>query len=45
LYPEDARRSLWSAAELSRRLRMVGLRVERLERRRLALLARARRVP
>jgi predicted SAM-dependent methyltransferase len=43
-FPEEERRSLWSAAEVSRRLEMVGLTVERLEQRRMRLLARARRV-
>jgi len=43
-YPEDTRRSLWSAAEVSRRLEMIGLKVERLEQRGMLLVARARRV-
>ncbi len=42
-HPEDGRRSLWSAAEIYRRLGMVGLQVERLEQRGLRLVARARR--
>jgi predicted SAM-dependent methyltransferase len=42
-YPEDTRRSLWSAAEISRRLEMIGLKMERLEQRRMRLVARATR--
>jgi predicted SAM-dependent methyltransferase len=43
-YPEETRRNLWGAMEMTRRLEMVGLRVERLEQREMRLLARARRV-
>jgi predicted SAM-dependent methyltransferase len=42
-HPEDTRRSLWSTAEVHRRLEMVGLEVVRLEQRRHLLLVRARR--
>jgi predicted SAM-dependent methyltransferase len=42
-YREDTHRSLWSAAEVQRRLEMVGLRVERLEHRDGMLLAWGRR--
>ncbi len=42
-YPEETRRSLWSQAELVRRLEMIGLTVERLEQRRLRLMVWARR--
>jgi predicted SAM-dependent methyltransferase len=44
-YPEDTRRSLWSAGEVERRLAMIGLRVERLEHRGTSLSVRARRLP
>jgi predicted SAM-dependent methyltransferase len=44
-YPEETRRSLWSAMEVARRLRMVGLTVERLGHRGTALVVRARRLP
>jgi predicted SAM-dependent methyltransferase len=43
-HPADARLSLWSAAELRRRLDMVGLTVDRLEQRGCLLLARGRRM-
>ena len=42
-YREDTHRSLWSAAEVQRRLDMVGLQVERLEHRDGMLLAWGRR--
>jgi predicted SAM-dependent methyltransferase len=42
-YPEAALRSLWSAAVIQRRLEMIGLKVERLERKSKKLVVRARR--
>ena len=42
-YPEAALRSLWSAAEIQRRLGMIGLKVERLERKGKKLVVRALR--
>jgi predicted SAM-dependent methyltransferase len=43
--PEDTRRSLWSGAEVRRRLEMVGLKIERLEHRGIRIQVRARRAP
>jgi hypothetical protein len=42
---EATRRNLWTAAELRRRLQMIGLELTRLDRRGWHILARARRLP
>jgi predicted SAM-dependent methyltransferase len=44
-HAEATRRSLWSAAEVRRRLEMIGLKIELLEHRGIFLRVRARRAP